>query len=138
MVKLLVGNKGAGKTRALVKMAKEANAASKGVIVFVTTKDKHMLEFPHEVRYVNMMTYKLETLVGIEGFVKGLLAGNFDIEKIFVDRLYTLIDIDDGLLEKIVKDLDGISERNNVDFYLTMSKEPNTLSESLKEYQLIY
>jgi thymidine kinase len=138
MVKLLVGDKGAGKTKALVKMAKEANEASDGVVVFVTTKDKHMLEFPHNVRYVNAKTYKLETLAGIEGFVKGLLAGNYDIEKVFVDRLYTLIQIDDELLEKIVKDLEGVSERNNVDFYLTMSKDPETLPENLKAYQIAY
>ena len=81
MIKLIVGNKGSGKTKALVSQANAAGEASKGNVVFVEKGMQLQYDLATSVRLVNTEEYDT-------GFLCGILAGNYDITHLFVDGVF--------------------------------------------------
>ena len=60
MIKLIVGNKGAGKTKTLINMANEAVKTSKGNVVVVEKGLKMTYDIDHAARLVDTEEYKIE------------------------------------------------------------------------------
>ena len=100
MVNLIIGQKGSGKTKRLVKLATEALENSKGNIIFIDDDKRCMSELNYKIRFINSVEYEIKQIDELYGFVAGLLAGNYDIQKIFIDGLnnITAVSITDSCL----------------------------------------
>lgn len=95
MIKFITGAKGTGKTKIIIDMANDNVATAKGDIVFVTDTDRYMYSLNYRVRMVNAKQLKRgdapvseEALIG---FIKGLLAGNHDIETLYIDGAHRML-----------------------------------------------
>ena len=53
MVNLIIGQKGSGKTKRLVKLATEALENSKGNIIFIDDDKRCMSELNYKIRFIN-------------------------------------------------------------------------------------
>ena len=93
MIKLIYGPKGFGKTKIMLDDVNAAAAKAKGNVVFITDKRMCSVAIDLNVRCVYTEEYTIDTLDGIEGFVKGLIAGNHDIENIFIDGILRIKDL---------------------------------------------
>ena len=85
MIRLIVGNKGSGKTKTLIAMTNEAVAASSGNVVCLEKGLKLTYDISHKARLVDTDEYGVEGFDALYGFIAGLMAGNYDITHIFVD-----------------------------------------------------
>lgn len=134
MVKFITGGKGSGKTKWLIDSANQEYKSGNGNIAFIDVDDDHIFSLDFNVRLINVTEYKVETLPAFYGFICGMMAMDYDLEKIYVDSIYKILDFSDEDLVRIHKDLSEISEEHNTDIYINIDKLTDEMPESLKEY----
>ena len=134
MVKFITGAKGSGKTKWLIDSANQEYKSGNGNIAFIDTDDDHIFSLDFNVRLINVTEYKVRSLPALYGFVCGMLAMDYDLEKIYVDSVYKLIKFEDEDLDRIYKDLNEIAEANNADIYINIDKLTSEMPESLRAY----
>lgn len=139
MVKLIVGNKGSGKTKTLISRVNGAAESSKGNVVCIEKGDALKFDLAHHIRLIDIEEYKISGANAYYGFIAGLLAGNYDITEIFADATFKILcgkdqkdfEVLAGFMEKIVK----LTESNggpNVTF--TISCDENEVPERIRGY----
>lgn len=137
MVKLIVGEKGKGKTKHLLEKVNNDVQTVSGNIVFVDKSTKHMYELNNKVRLIDLSDYFIENTSEFFGFLVGIIAGNRDIEEISVDNFLVLSHSTAAELEASIERLEKISEKFGVEFILTASVSEAELSAKVKSNILI-
>ncbi|MFR3225481.1 MAG: hypothetical protein ACLTWO_07710 [Blautia massiliensis (ex Durand et al. 2017)] len=132
MLKLIVGTKGAGKTKTMIEMIDKATKTTSGNIVVIEKCMKLTTEINHAARLVDVDEYGVAGADMLYGFVAGVLAGNYDITELFIDGILRIIDHDLVAAEKVLKAIDKITE--NVEVVVTVSANVEDLPEDLKKY----
>ncbi|MBR2302796.1 MAG: hypothetical protein IKA42_03245 [Clostridia bacterium] len=134
MIKLICGEKGAGKTKKILDMANDTAKTSKGSVVFLDKDDSHKLGLSYKVRLNDMSEWRVSSDNELVAFIKGMLATNYDITDIFVDGIVKISGhpVEElanffGCLERVISDKD-------VSVVLTISKDPAALPDFLAKY----
>ena len=141
MVYLIIGKKGTGKTKKLVKLAQEALHSATGHVVFIDDDKRCMSELNYKIRFINTKDFELCSADELFGFVSGMIAGNYDTQKIFIDGLYKITDLNDGSVEAFLSKLDRLCSKNDIDAYISISTTSENLSENARKYifeELVY
>ncbi|MCK9268325.1 MAG: hypothetical protein M0P14_06415 [Alkaliphilus sp.] len=137
MIKLIVGAAGTGKTKMLTRLANEDVKKTRGHLVYIDYKDGRMLRVDYRIRYINIDEYQISSEQGLYGFICGVIASNYDIETIYIDGLYKIINAGSDNPEELFKKLDNIGNKYDIDFVITISCDKEDLPEYLKTYQSI-
>lgn len=87
MIKIITGKRGTGKTKILVDNIVEAAENATGNVVCIERGMKLTYDIPHKVRLVDTEEYGITGYDAFYGFVTGMLAGNYDIQEVFVDGI---------------------------------------------------
>ena len=127
MIHVIYGAKGSGKTKQIVEDANAFAPTAKGVVVYFDRSNHRMHDLHRSIRLVDASHYGLKTQGEILSFVKGMLATNFDIERIYIDGLSRLLDCNIADLEELYVGLDAISNEHKVEFTITASGALETL-----------
>lgn len=120
MVKYILGEKGSGKTKWLIDNANEEMKNGNGNVIFIDVEDDHIYSLDYSVRLINITNYKINTLRSLYGFLCGVVAMDYDIEKIYVDSVYKIITMTGEELEGLDKELEEIGKEYEVEFYLNI------------------
>ena len=136
MIKLIVGNKGSGKTKTLIKMVNEAVAASKGNVVCVEKGLKLTYDIDHKARLIDIEEYGISGFDAFYGFLAGLFAGNYDIMEVFVDATFKIGGRDYNAFAQMVEKLGRLTEANHAQIVFTVSCDPSELPESIKPFMI--
>ena len=135
MVKLIMGLKGSGKTKKLVDLVISAVNEGRGDVVVIEKERSLTYDIPYQARLVDAGSYDIGSYELLKGFLSGIHAGNYDITHIFIDNYYKLTgDKSPEALAEFVKWLTRFSANEKVDFYLSISADPESVPEELKEY----
>lgn len=134
MIKFITGAKGSGKTKWLIDSANEEFKSGNGNIAFIDVDDDHIFSLDYNVRLINLTEYKVKSLAGLYGFVCGMLAMDYDLERIYIDSVYKIVELKEEDLERVYKDLNEIAEANNACIYINVDKLTDEMPESLREY----
>lgn len=132
MVKFILGEKGSGKTKWLIDNANEEMKNGNGNVIFVDVEDDHIYSLDYNVRLINATKYKIHSLEALYGFLCGILAMDYDIEKVYVDSIYKIFKLTTGELEELDKMLEEISKEYEVEFFLNVNYTLNDVPESFK------
>ena len=128
MVNLITGPKGSGKTQQIIELANEKVKTSNGNVVLIKKSHRDTYSVDFNVRAICMDDYKdIETLEEFVGFLYGMVAGNHDIDTIFIDGALKQADITLNSLPDFLQKLDKIATTNNIEFFVSVSasKEDN-------------
>ena len=135
MVKIIMGLKGSGKTKKLVDLVCEAVNEGKGDVVCIERERKLTYDIPYQARLIDAGAYDIGTYEFMKGLLSGIHAGNYDITHIFIDNFYKLVgDKSPEELEKFVSWLDAFSERENVEFVLSISCDAEAVTENIRKH----
>lgn len=134
MVKLILGAKGAGKTKWLINGANDDIKAGNGNITFLDVEDEHIFSLDTNVRLINLSDYSVNSIEKFYGFLLGMLSMDFDLEKIYIDSIYKIIDIKKEDLKCLVKNLDEISEKHDVDILINVDYVADEVDSDLRSY----
>ncbi len=134
MIKLIVGKKGSGKTKALIDGVNEALKTENGNIVFICNGDRHILDINHSIRLIDVENTDTETFRIFKAFICGILSQNYDITSLFIDSLFKIVPDDKDNLADFISDLDKIAEDSNVKFTICISADKSELPEAIYKY----
>ena len=134
MVKLILGAKGAGKTKWLINGANDDIKSGNGNITFLDVEDEHIFSLDTNVRLINLSDYSINTIEKFYGFLLGMLSMDFDLEKIYIDSIYKIIDIKKEDLKCLVKNLEEISEKHDVDILINVNYLAEDVDSDLRSY----
>ena len=133
MIEIISGEKGKGKTKELLAKVNHSVDAASGNIVYLDKSQKHMYELNNKVRLIDVSVYPIENCDEFLGFLCGIVSQDHDLEEMYLDSFLTIasIDTDDEIAHAIEK-LDVISEKYNVKFILSVSRDESKLPECAK------
>lgn len=134
MIKIICGPKGTGKTKKIIDAANAAFETAKGNIVFVTDTDRYMYDIRREVKFINVAKYNVAGEDAFCGFVKGLIAGNRDIEDIFIDGCARITGKPLADMGAFFYLIDKVSEDCNLAVTLTCSAAKEDLPPFIAKY----
>ena len=135
MVKVIAGLKGSGKTKQLVELVSAAVREEHGDVICIEQDRNHTFDIPYQARLIYASDYQIGTFEFMKGFISGLRAGNYDISHIFIDNFHKLFN--SNAEDKVIEFLNWIaafSDSEEIKFTITMTADPNTLSEEIKKY----
>ena len=132
MIKLIVGPKGAGKTKTMIDMINAAVKTTEGNIVVIEKSMKLTTDINHAARLLDVDEYHVEGADMLYGFVAGVLAGNYDITELFIDGLLKIVDHNMDAAAALLSKIDSIT--NGVEVIVTISSAEEALPESIKKY----
>ncbi len=138
MIKLIVGNKGSGKTKALINMVNSAATTSKGNVVCIEKGLKLTYDIDHKARLIDSEHYSIKGFENLYGFITGILAGNYDITDLFVDSTLKIGGNDLTKFAEVATKLEPLAEENNVVVTFTLSCAKEELPESVKKFCIEY
>ena len=133
MIKLIVGDKGSGKTKQMIEMINDSIKTTTGNIVCIEKGMKLTYDLDHKCRLIDMEEYAIAGYDMLYGFIAGILAGNYDIVELYVDGILKILNRDLDALGKLLAELDKLGGEN-VKFVITVSTTDDKLPESVKKY----
>lgn len=134
MVKVICGPQGSGKTKRLIESCNDVSQNAKGNVVYVTNNSNYTYQVKIDVRYINILEYNISDKNQLIGFIAGLIAGNADIEYIYLDGARRICGCQLIEMEDFYKTLEDYSKRFEVNFILTASAELDKIPEFLKKF----
>lgn len=138
MVKLIVGRKGTGKTKKMIDLSNQANKENSGSVVFIVKDDRLKHDLDSDIRMIVMDEFEYVTNIDeYIGFIYGILSSNYDIEEIYIDSILKHADITIRDLTVFIKRLQFISEKNGIDFIVSVSADLDELDASVRQYQIL-
>ncbi len=136
-IQLIYGPKGCGKTKKLVQIANDSVADAKGSLVYIDKDMSRIHDLAHAIKLVDTSEYDVRGEDTFLAFVKGMLAGNYDIQTIFFDGIVKIVKKDIVDLQGLFSRLEKVAETSGVDFIFTFSTQ-GKLPEYLTKYQVLY
>ena len=134
MVKLNIGVKGTGKTKALISMVNEAAEKSNGNVVCIEKGVGLRFDIKPTVRLINTNEYLVFDAQALYGFVAGILASNHDVTDLFIDGALKIANNDVAGLEAFVKAVDELTAKLDVNVVMTSSIPVEDASDLVKKY----
>jgi len=133
-MKIFYGQKGTGKTKAIIDYANETAKNAKGHVVFITDTKRYSFDLKQPIRFLNTEDFDVKSEVGLRGFIKGIVAANGDNEFIFLDGIARIADKPLNELGGIFAAMDKIEEDYGVKFVLTCSANKEDLPDFIVKY----
>ena len=131
MVKLLIGEKGTGKTKRLLDNVNTALLNSKGHVVCVEKDDLLRFQVSYRVRLLAASNYGISGYDAFYGFLSGLCAGDHDITDILVDATLKIGGKNYDELAAFLGRIARLSELTGTVFTFTISTEKENLPASV-------
>lgn len=135
MVKVIMGVKGSGKTKLLIELVEKALEASRGDVVVIEKEQSLTYDIPHQARLIVANNYDFGSTEFMKGFISAMHASNYDITHVFIDNLYKMFE-DKSIAgaEDFLDWLSAFSEREGIEFTLTLSAPIESATDRIKKY----
>ncbi len=133
MIKFILGAKGSGKTKWLIDHANDDLKSGNGNIAFIDADDDHIFSLDYQIRLINAKDYGLTNVDSLYGFLCGLMAMDFDLEKIYVDSMYKIIDLNQDNILELHEKLSSLEEIKDKKIFINVDCLTEDLPEKLRE-----
>ena len=134
MLKLMIGVKGTGKTKALINMVNAAIEKSSGDVVCIEKGVKLRYDIKYQARLIDTQEYFVTDAQALFGFIAGILASNHDVPDLFVDSALKICNNDMAAFDCFVEEVSALTEKLNVNIMMTSSIPAEEASETVKKY----
>ena len=131
MVKLIIGNKGSGKTKRLIDLVNGAVEKSNGNVVCIEKERLLTYDVNYRARLIETDHYKVAGYDAFYGFLCGVIAGDHDITDILVDATLKIGGKDYEALANFLEKVSELSKLSNQDITFTVSCDEADLPEKI-------
>ncbi len=134
MIKIICGPKGSGKTKRIIEQANSTVATAKGHLVFITDTKRYMYDVNRNIRFIDVTDYSVAGEDALCGFIKGVIAGNYDNEFVYVDGVARIAGKDLKDMAQLFYMLEKISQSRGMQIWITCSCAEEELPDYAKKY----
>lgn len=132
MVKLIIGNKGSGKTKQLIESVEAAAAKTSGNVICIESGDALKFGLDHNIRLIDINEYQVSGADAYYGFIAGLMAGNYDITDIFGDATLKIIGDDMEVFADFAEKVAELTKNSDITVTLATSCDAASIPERIK------
>lgn len=139
MIRVILGDKGSGKTKRLIDITNEALKSEHGNILFIDDDKRYMYDLRHEIRFVDASEYPVAYKCRANEFLAflcGMLSADFDLNMISVDAFKKLVKtpLDDPEMEEFFENLEKLGEDHHCSFILSISAADDEVPQYILKY----
>ena len=134
MVKIICGPKGSGKTKRIIDAANEAVAVAKGNLIFITDTKRYMYDLKREIRFIDTSDYWIAGEDALCGFIKGVVAGGYDNEYVYVDGIARIAGKAIRDMAQFFYMMEKVAQMRDLKLYITCSCAEEELPDFAKKY----
>lgn len=139
MIKVILGDKGSGKTKRLLDITNEALKEGRGNIIFVDDDKRYMYDLHRDIRFIDASEYPSSHKCSAPeflGFLCGMLSSNYDLTLISIDAFKKLVktELDDDDMHYFFRELAKLSERHGCDFVISIGVAEDKVPEFIRAY----
>lgn len=136
MIRVIFGQRGAGKTKRIIEMANESIATAKGSIVFIDDDSQYMFDLKNTIRFIDASEYHIDGPKMFFGFLSGIAAQDFDLEYLYIDGFLKIVRHPLDSLEGLFKEMADFAERTDVKLVISISGKGEELPDFIKQYEV--
>ncbi len=134
MLKLIIGVKGTGKTKALINMVNTAVENSKGDVVCIEKGVKLRYDVKYQARLIDTNEFYIFDAQSLYGFIAGIFASNHDVTDLFIDSALKICENDAAAFDVFVEEVSKLSDKVGVNVVMTSSIPVEEASEIVNKY----
>ena len=135
MVRVIMGEKGTGKTKKLIELINTTAAQETGNVVCIEAEKTMTFDIHYHVRLIVAREYEVASYEAMRGFISGLYAGNYDISQVFIDNLFKIVGGKaDHEAELFLDWLEKFSGAHGVNFTVAVSEDPSHATDGMQKY----
>ncbi len=134
MLKLIIGVKGTGKTKALINMVNTAVDNTHGDVVCIEKGVKLRYDIKYQARLIDTEEYYISDAQALYGFIAGIFASNHDVTDLFIDSALKICKNDVAEFDTFVTEVAKLLEKVNVNVVITASIPTEEASDTVKKY----
>lgn len=134
MVKIIMGQRGTGKSKKMIELANNLLNQDSGDIVFINNNSRHMYDLNHDIRFIDISEFEIEDYCMCYGFICGVISEDFDISQIFIDGISEISDDKQNSFQQFLNGIQKISEKFDITFTLAVDGDVETAPKYVKEY----
>ena len=124
MINLISGANGSGKTQRLIDAANTELDNTNGLIVYIDYSNNHRLGIDNRIRFINASEFDIDNADKFAGMLCGVISGNYDINRVFVDNLNKIVNSKDiEVLKSVFREVEKLKLINEVEFTFTFNSE---------------
>jgi len=118
----------------LSKKITSTGTTAKALRLYIDDDTKAALELSRKMRFVATNEFGLKNNNDFYGFLCGMLSRDYDIDTIFVDGVFNIVDDKLEPTAQLFSKMDSLAKKYNVEFYVNVSYECLNPPEFLKNY----
>ena len=134
MIKVIYGAKGTGKTKMMIDAANETVKIAKGHMIFITDSKRGMYDLDRAVRFIDVSEYDVAGESALCGFIKGVIAGNYDNEYVFIDGVVRIAGKPVQELAAFFYMLDKVAKSDDIVITVSVSAAKEELPDFVTKY----
>ena len=134
MIKIICGPKGSGKTKRIIDQANGTVASAKGHLIFITDTKRYMYDVNRAIRFIDVSDYAVAGEEALCGFIKGVIAGSYDNEYVYVDGVARIAGKPLAEMAQLFYMLEKVSSERGLELWITCSCAEEDLPEFAKKY----
>ena len=134
MIQVLYGKRGTGKTKRIIDAANEAVAVAKGNLIFITDTKRYMYDLKREIRFIDTSDYSIAGEDALCGFIKGVVAGGYDNEYVYVDGIARIAGKAIRDMAQFFYMMEKVAQMRDLKLYITCSCAEEELPDFAKKY----
>lgn len=134
MIKVIVGEKGSGKTKAMLDGVQAALAKDHGSVVFINNNKRHVLDLNYKIRMIDTSEFEITSFEELYGLLCGVVSQDYDTTDIFVDSITKIADGSDEDIAAYLDKASALADKYNINILMTLSKSVADISEGIKKY----
>ena len=133
-MKIIYGPKGTGKTKLIIDSANEVIDTAKGHVVFITDTKRYNHDIKYAIRLLNVKEFGIDTIEGLCGFIKGVVASNGDNEYVYIDGVARITGKELGEMKDVFDAIETLEKDAGVTFVVTCSAAKEDLPDFVAKY----
>ena len=134
MVRLIVGNKGKGKTTEILAKANSSIKEATGSVVYLDKSCKHMYDLHRNIRLIDVSRFPIANSEQFVGFICGIISQDHDLEQIYLDSFLKIAKLEGADTASTLEQLARIAETYKVSIIVSVSLDADELPESVQKF----
>ena len=134
MIRILMGEKGTGKTKTFIDMVNQSILEEKGNVICITKGNRHLFDLKSSIRLTDTNDFFVEDFHALHGFISGMISRDYDITHIFIDSITKIAGDNFNEFDGFLCKLDNLSEKYNVNFTITVSAPVDKATDEIKKH----
>ncbi|MGI6168571.1 MAG: hypothetical protein ACOYI4_02485 [Christensenellales bacterium] len=120
MLKVIFGKKGEGKTKRIIGMANSGVDTLNGNAIFIDDDSRYMFDVSRQIRFIDASEYHIDSPKMFYGFLCGLAAQDYDLERIYIDGFLKIVHYPLEDLQEFFESANNMAEKFNLDIIISV------------------